>query len=95
MKPEAFAGRFVWAFQFLLLTVHCCNGSTANRAHAVDWGVKDKEYSSLIVPLLQTACLDCHSGSEADGGLALNHFQSAKSVFKERRTWEKVVQAST
>jgi hypothetical protein len=46
----------------------------------------------LIVPLLKTACLDCHSGSEADGGLALNHFQSAKSVFKERKTWEKIVQ---
>lgn len=92
VKPKALAGRFVWAVQVLLMAIHCCNGSTGNRACAVDWGVKDKEYADLIVPLLQTACLDCHSGSEAEGGLALNHFQSAKSIFKERRTWEKVVQ---
>lgn len=80
--------------QILLIFVvlSSCVLSTGRRAIAVDWTLKDQEYIDRIVPLLQTACIDCHSGSEADGGLALNHFKSAKSVFKERKTWEKIVQ---
>jgi hypothetical protein len=58
----------------------------------VDWAKRDKEFVEKIQPLLKTTCIDCHSGAEADGGLALNHFSSTKSILKERRTWEKVIQ---
>jgi hypothetical protein len=36
--------------------------------------------------------MECHSGSDADGGLSLAHFPDFKSVLKERKTWEKIVQ---
>lgn len=76
----------------LFLLLHSCAWSTADRAAAVDWLLKDQEYADRIVPILVSACTDCHSGSEADGGLALDHFKTAKSVFKERKLWEKIVQ---
>ncbi len=58
----------------------------------IDWAKKDKEFAAAIQPILKQACLDCHSGAEADGGLALSHFQTAKSILKERTTWQKVLQ---
>ncbi len=61
-------------------------------ASAVDWTKRDKDFKDSIQPILKTACLDCHSGAEADGGLVLSNFQSAKGILKERRTWERVIQ---
>jgi hypothetical protein len=57
-----------------------------------DWIQKDKEFSSTIQPILKAACFDCHSGSEANANLALNHFSDTKSIFKKRKTWETVIQ---
>lgn len=41
---------------------------------------------------MEKTCVECHSGAEANAGLALDHFTSLKTVLKERRTWEKVIQ---
>lgn len=60
-------------------------------ASAIDWAKRDEEFAKQVQPILAKVCLDCHSGAEADGGLALSHFKTAKSVLKERRTWEKVI----
>ncbi len=59
---------------------------------AMDATEREKEFQNLIRPILQKACIDCHSGAEADAGLSLQHFQTFKSILKERRTWEKVIQ---
>ena len=64
--------------------------STSNVANAIDWAKRDKEYTERILPILKKYCLKCHSGAEAEGGLALSHFSSTKAILKERRTWEKV-----
>lgn len=74
-----------------LAAMHFAFGSTPT-VLGIDWAKKDKEFASSIQPILKQACLDCHSGAEADGGLALSHFQTAKSILKERSTWQKVLQ---
>ncbi len=56
-----------------------------------DWPVRESEFSSKFGPLLTTACMDCHVGAEASGGLALDHFKTATSITKERGTFEKVL----
>ena len=71
---------------------HLLFASSVNQANAVDWGKLDKEFVERIKPILKTACLECHSGAEANGGLALSNFNSTKAIVKERRTWEKVIQ---
>ena len=60
-------------------------------AMGIDWIARDKEFVDKIQPILKAACLECHSGVEADAGLAINNFKTAKSILKERRTWEKVI----
>jgi len=60
-------------------------------AYAVDWDKRNSEFTNSVLPILKVACMECHSGPEADGGLALNHFKSAKMVMKERATWEKII----
>jgi hypothetical protein len=58
----------------------------------VDWNIWDRQYKSEILPILKSACYDCHQGAEADAGLALTHFDTSKSIMKERRTWQHVIQ---
>ena len=71
--------------------LHCCVWATGN-VYGIDWEKRNLEFSSVIQPILKKACLECHSGAEADAGLALSHFQNAKSILKERNTWAKVIQ---
>ena len=78
-----FCGLFLWYF---------LGESTSNVANAIDWAKRDKEFTDRILPIVKKFCLECHSGAEAEGGLALSHFTSTKAILKERRTWEKVIQ---
>lgn len=78
-----------WAMVITL--IHSLVWSTMPRAQAIDWAARDKEFLERIQPILKKACLECHSGSEADAGLALSNFKTSKSIFKERQTWEKVI----
>jgi HEPN domain-containing protein len=74
----------------LLATAHFCLSSTP-LTFGIDWEKRDKEFLSAIQPLLKATCYDCHSGAEASAGLALNHFQTTKSIFKQRQTWDTVI----
>lgn len=47
---------------------------------------------SVGIAFLCLYCCVWASGAEADAGLALSHFQNAKSILKERNTWAKVIQ---
>jgi hypothetical protein len=85
-------GRNPFAMVIDCVAVYLLMVSTVSPAIGVDWLKKDKEYVEQIVPILKTACLDCHSGAESSGGLSINHFKTAKSILKERSTWEKIVQ---
>ncbi|MCU0710125.1 MAG: DUF1592 domain-containing protein, partial [Pirellula sp.] len=53
---------------------------------------RNQQFVEQIQPVLKQVCFDCHSGSEASAGLSLVHFETARAVFKERSTWEKVAQ---
>lgn len=63
----------------------------ARTGQAIDWSAQELEYREQVQPLLESYCLDCHVGSEAAGGLALDHFASAKSLVKERATTHKIM----
>jgi len=82
----------VWRWFVFILTLYSAFASTISNCQAIDWAARDKEFIEKIQPILKSACLECHSGAEADAGLALSNFKSAKSVLKERQTWERVIQ---
>ncbi len=60
--------------------------------HAADAEQTEKAYQAQIRPLVKKICVDCHSGAEPDGGMTLEHLETSKSLMKERRIWEKVIQ---
>jgi hypothetical protein len=44
-----------------------------------------------LKPFLKTHCFDCHSGSEPEGGVGLDQYDSTASITDDRKTWEKVL----
>lgn len=77
-----FLGRFAISASTLLMGVQASLGT--------DWDTRNEEFSKSIEPLLQKYCLGCHSGAQAESGLALNHFKDAREVFRQRGVWEGV-----
>ena len=75
-----------------IFLTHSALWSTMLPALGIDWVLRDKEFVDKIQPILKATCLECHSGTEAEAGLALNHFKTTKSILKERRIWEKVIE---
>lgn len=60
--------------------------------YALDLEQREADLRTKIEPLLKQHCLDCHSGAEADAGLALDHFDTPISFLKGRAVWEKAIQ---
>lgn len=77
-------------FTSLLLGIGMVFVSTLGTSTGTDWTKLNEEYEKKIQPLIEKYCSGCHSGAEAESGLALNNFADAKSVFRQRRVWEKV-----
>ena len=75
-----------------LMLLNLALGLFVPQAMATDWKERNEQYSSTIQPIISQYCSGCHSGAQAESGLALNNFADAKSVFRERRIWEKVAQ---
>jgi Protein of unknown function (DUF1592)/Protein of unknown function (DUF1588)/Protein of unknown function (DUF1587)/Protein of unknown function (DUF1585)/Protein of unknown function (DUF1595)/Ca-dependent carbohydrate-binding module xylan-binding len=75
----------------VVIFITVVSGLTGN-GWAIDLATREQEYQKQILPLLERTCIDCHSGGEPAGGMALNHFPTAKSILKERKTWEKIIQ---
>lgn len=65
---------------------------TFSSSLAQDKVQRSKEYTQKIRPLIEKYCIDCHSGSDAMAGLALNHFDSLDSLLHERRVWGNITQ---
>lgn len=42
-------------------------------------------------PFAQRYCFDCHSGADAEGGVALDKYRSAQAVAENRAVWRKVL----
>ncbi|MEL7496127.1 MAG: DUF1592 domain-containing protein [Planctomycetota bacterium] len=49
-----------------------------------------REYNQKIKPLMETHCVDCHSGNSADAGLDLSKYETIKDLLNARKSWEKV-----
>ena len=77
-------------FTSLLLALGMVFVSTLGTSTGTDWTKLNEEYEKKIQPLIVKYCSGCHSGAEAESGLAFNNFADAKSVFRQRRVWEKV-----
>ena len=77
-------------FTFLLLALGIAFVSTLGTSKGTDWTKLNEEYGKKIQPLIEKYCSGCHSGADAESGLAFNNFADAKSVFRQRRIWEKV-----
>ena len=45
-----------------------------------------------LTPFVSTYCVDCHSGDEAEAGLALDRLMEAPSVPHRRREWQRAVE---
>ncbi|GAB5405312.1 MAG: DUF1592 domain-containing protein [Aureliella sp.] len=76
------------AFAFTL----AYNMGCVSQLLAADGGAKAAEFRNEIAPLLDEHCYGCHSGSEADAGLALDHFDTPLSLLKGRSVWKRAVQ---
>ena len=77
-------------FTSLLLALGIAFVSTLGTSKGTDWTKLNEEYEKKIQPLIEKYCSGCHSGAEAESGLAFSNFADAKSVFRQRRIWEKV-----
>ncbi len=53
---------------------------------------KAQKLVQQIQPLLKKHCIDCHSGSEPDAGVTLDHFDKPVDFLKARRLWERCIQ---
>lgn len=61
-------------------------------AIANDKEAKSTELRREIGPILEQHCYGCHSGAEADAGLALDHFDTPLSFLKGRTVWKRAIQ---
>jgi hypothetical protein len=61
-------------------------------SHAADPAERQAALDGVGTPFLTKYCVDCHSGAEPAGGLALNQLETVKSLTRERRVWEKLIQ---
>ncbi|WP_417386536.1 DUF1592 domain-containing protein [Gimesia sp.] len=51
----------------------------------------EKQFKSQVKQFITKYCLDCHTGEEAEAGLALEKYQSRDSILEQREAWEKIV----
>ncbi len=50
----------------------------------------ESSWVDAVQPILQSACLDCHTGDDADGSLDLSQFETVDQVVGQRRLWSKI-----
>lgn len=51
----------------------------------------EKQFQSQVKQFITKYCLDCHTGEEAEAGLALEKYKSRDSILEQREAWEKIV----
>ena len=49
-----------------------------------------KTWASVVQPIIENNCLDCHMGDDAEGSLDLDSFQDLEDVVEQRRLWSKI-----
>lgn len=77
------------SLHFVALLIAPIFTTSTNAADPVE---SERAFQEQIRPLLKQTCIECHSGAEPDGGLTLEHLDNVKSLMKERRIWQKILQ---
>ncbi|MCP4888196.1 MAG: DUF1592 domain-containing protein [Planctomycetaceae bacterium] len=44
-----------------------------------------------VAPFLETHCIECHSGDEAEGGVRLDRYETSANVQEDYELWEKII----
>jgi hypothetical protein len=52
---------------------------------------EDGSFEREIAPFLKKHCLDCHSGEEPEGEVALEDFKDAAAIAADQKTWQRVI----
>jgi hypothetical protein len=55
-----------------------------------DDGPNSADFKQAVAPVLAKYCIECHSGAEPKGELALDGYSDDRAAAKERETWERV-----
>jgi Protein of unknown function (DUF1587)/Ca-dependent carbohydrate-binding module xylan-binding/Planctomycete cytochrome C len=74
--------RYAAAACFTLLA---CNFAVAQESKA-------QQLIQQFQPMLKKHCIDCHSGSEPDAGVTLDHFNKPVDFLKGRKLWDRCLQ---
>jgi hypothetical protein len=56
---------------------------------------EDAKYSTLIQPLVQTKCLGCHSGNNAQGGVKLSNYSEVKAYALNGKLYSSITRSSS
>ena len=72
----------------LLLFVLCFVASSTNAQQAK---APKLDFKKQLKPFLKKYCHNCHSGDDAQAGLAFEQYTTAKSVTQHRKRWNKVL----
>ncbi|MCA9014716.1 MAG: DUF1587 domain-containing protein, partial [Planctomycetaceae bacterium] len=51
----------------------------------------EKQFQSRVKQFITKYCLDCHTGEEAEAGLALEKYKTRSSILEQREAWGKIV----
>ena len=52
---------------------------------------QDDSFQRDIAPFLKKHCLDCHTGDEPEGDVALEDFKDAEAIAADQKTWQRVI----
>ena len=54
-------------------------------------GVEPTHFAKKVAPFLAQHCTDCHSGEDAEGGVALDRYVDSANIQQDYELWEKII----
>src|SRR5262245_53138206 len=75
----------------VILFAVCGVSLRAQGAPAKPSAAADPAFEREVVPFLKKHCLDCHSGDEPEGSVALEDFKDAAAIAADQKTWQRVI----
>ncbi|QDT25442.1 hypothetical protein Enr10x_07380 [Gimesia panareensis] len=69
----------------------CVLSANSVKAEVSSVEKSEKLFNSQVKQFISKFCLDCHTGKDAEAGLALEKFTTRTSILEQREEWEKIV----
>lgn len=69
----------------------CLMNISVSQAEITSVEESEKQFNSQVKQFINKYCLDCHTGAEAEAGLALEQYKTRSSILDEREAWAKIV----